>query len=361
MPQTIFPEYSRLPERNNERFMHKNIEEHINNDGLINIMDIQVRKEKKSTIIIETLNVFVAFLTLITLSMIFYQLVVYYMSYRNNFYSVRNSQNFNLANVTNMEDLIVQIREADEDKPGENDIVISWGRLIKGNGKEDIQAPLFTYVNEDLFKKPVYKALIDMYDNLIFRPPVCKDDLEIEGKKKMLIYNFLNIYTNTTVFKMGYKYLVESRLIPDDWNLFYNKLYVFWFGTYTRCHGALGSSGWEHVFSGEWKGDEIDGHHNWIRYYLLQKEGRINYYGHMGHNGDMIGAIQYTWDGYLKKVGGFFMKTSPSFDFTVATLCSLPEYGKRLSHINVDGYKIVVTSFHQKCNEGICLSTSYPS
>ncbi|CEF69940.1 Poly(U)-specific endoribonuclease [Strongyloides ratti] len=348
MPQPIFPEYSSSPDRN----ILPRISTNIKGDYKL----INIKMKKKVSILVESLNILLAFITFIILSIIFYQLLIYYLTSRNN-----TLEKIPLNNNETFENLILRLNDIDEDKPKEEDIIISWGNLIKHSGTSKIQKPLFTYVNEDLFKRPVYKSLIDIYNNLIFRPPVCKEDLEIEGKKKKLIDNFLNVYTNTTIFKMAYKYLVDTYKISNEWNNFYNRLHVFWFGTYSRCHGALGSSGWEHVFSGEWKNDEIDGHHNWIRYYLLQQENRIKYYGHMGHTGNVTGKIQYTWDGYLKKVGGFFMKTSPSFDFTVLTLCSLPEYGKRLCHFKIYDYDIVVTSFHQKCLEGICLSTAYPS
>jgi hypothetical protein len=39
------------------------------------------------------------------------------------------------------------------------------------------------------------------------------------------------------------------------------------------------------VYSGEWKGSEIDGQHNWIRFYLLEKVGSMNYYGYDSHDG----------------------------------------------------------------------------
>uniref|UniRef100_A0A0K0E789 Endoribonuclease n=1 Tax=Strongyloides stercoralis TaxID=6248 RepID=A0A0K0E789_STRER len=353
MLQTIYPKYSLLSNKNAlPRIDDDNVKEKY---GLI-----KIKKKKNILKFLDNFNVILAFLTLIALSVIFYQLLTYYLTNKNSNYTLTSIENLPSPDNENLESLILRLNEIDKDKPKVDDIIISWGKLIKGNTKSDVQKPLFTYVNEELFKKPVYKALIDIYNHPVFRTPVCKEDYEIEGEKKNLIDNFLNVYTNTTIFKVGYKYLVDSKIIPDDWNTFYNKLFVFWFGTYTRCHGALGSSGWEHVFSGEWKNDEVDGHHNWIRYYLMQKEGRIDYYGHMGHLGNVTGKIHYTWDGYTKAVGGFFMNTSPSFDFTVFTLCSLPEYSKRLCHFKVDGFNIVVTSFYQKCAKGICLSTVYP-
>jgi poly(U)-specific endoribonuclease len=70
--------------------------------------------------------------------------------------------------------------------------------------------------------------------------------------------------------------------------------------------------GFEHVFSGEWRQGIVEGHHNWIRYYLQEKDGDINYHGYFGHEQqNYIGTFQYKWKGFLKKIGGFFFQTSP--------------------------------------------------
>lgn len=70
--------------------------------------------------------------------------------------------------------------------------------------------------------------------------------------------------------------------------------------------------GWEHVYSGEYTTYKtVDGQHSWVRYYLLEKAGEINYHGYQSHDGDLIGTFQYTWNEYVKKEGGFLISTSP--------------------------------------------------
>ena len=51
---------------------------------------------------------------------------------------------------------------------------------------------------------------------------------------------------------------------------------------YDRAYRAtLGSSGFEHVFVGECcKGGDVGGFHGWYHYYLLERQGDINYLGH---------------------------------------------------------------------------------
>lgn len=52
-----------------------------------------------------------------------------------------------------------------------------------------------------------------------------------------------------------------------------------WFELYGRDGGRQSSSGFEHVFVGEYKEGEVGGLHNWIQIFLLEKAGALNYTG----------------------------------------------------------------------------------
>lgn len=71
-----------------------------------------------------------------------------------------------------------------------------------------------------------------------------------------------------------------------------------WTGFYCLClmdfhtltHTSLDSSGFEHVFVGETKsGTEIVGFHNWIQFYLQEKNGTLDYKGYKAKNHDLVG------------------------------------------------------------------------
>nr|CAD2196460.1 unnamed protein product [Meloidogyne enterolobii] len=145
-------------------------------------------------------------------------------------------------------------------------------------------------------------------------------------------------------------------------------MFYFWFGAYSRCEQdvdsePLGSSGFEHVFSGEWNdGIGVEGHHNWLRFYLQEKAGEINYHGYFEHqNNDILGTFQYEWKGYLKRMGGFFLRTSPAFDFTLFTVCSILHPGYQACQFELLNTKMVVTSNTKNCDKGKCLGTAYPA
>uniref|UniRef100_A0AC35TG90 Endoribonuclease n=1 Tax=Rhabditophanes sp. KR3021 TaxID=114890 RepID=A0AC35TG90_9BILA len=245
----------------------------------------------------------------------------------------------------------------DKDAPTTTDITLDWGKKItpshggKGTGKP--------HVNETLFTTPIYQALINIYGGNVFKPEVCQPESLIETSKKVLIDQFFDLYTKSEMFQKVYLFLTQNKIVKEDG--FYERLFTWWFGTYTRCHGPVGSSGFEHVFSGEHKNEIVDGHHSWVRYYLGQKAGLIEYHGYESRVANLTGTIQYKWQGHLKLIGGFLMQTSPLFDFSLYTLCSMLQIENGGCHFKIDEHPLSVTSFHEKCLDGVCLTTAYPS
>lgn len=74
----------------------------------------------------------------------------------------------------------------------------------------------------------------------------------------------------------------------NDYQTFKSLLKNLWFGLYDRSPNGtiLSSSGWEHVFCGEWKSkNEVDGLHSWAQYHWLENETEINYYGYIRYEG----------------------------------------------------------------------------
>lgn len=132
---------------------------------------------------------------------------------------------------------------------------------------------LFTYVNETLFERPIYKTLINIYKHHLFNPAVCTPESPMEGERQQLLREFFDLLVGSKCFNLAYNYLKARGRAPQDYDKFVEQTFNLWFGTYSRCRGALGSSGFEHVFVGEQKGEIVDGQHSWVRYYLLEKAG----------------------------------------------------------------------------------------
>ncbi|KAK0406003.1 hypothetical protein QR680_018309 [Steinernema hermaphroditum] len=259
-----------------------------------------------------------------------------------------------------MQQLVDKMYAVDTDRPSSNEQKLNWGNKVEGD--EDASPnPLFSYVNETIFQRPVYQKLIDMYNRDLFTADVCEAEPEMAGFRKQILTDVMKTFTATPMFQAAFQYLQDEGVVQKSLDDFLPELFTLWFGTYSRCHGAKGSSGWEHVFLGEWKGSTVDGQHDWVRYYLLEKAGKINYHGYDNYDGNLTGTFQYTWESYLKKVGGFLIHTSPAFDFSLFTACVYTHPGKNGCHFQIEGYNLGVTSYKQSCDDGTCLSTSYPT
>jgi poly(U)-specific endoribonuclease len=97
------------------------------------------------------------------------------------------------------------------------------------------------------------------------------------------------------------------------------------------------------VFVGEIKDDKVSGMHNWIRFYLEEKAGFIDYKGYIKPRGngeaetnsdDHVLTLQFDWHGQPKMVGTSFIGTSPEFEMAIYTMCFL--LGEEDNHIKLD-------------------------
>uniref|UniRef100_A0A8R1HVZ2 Poly(U)-specific endoribonuclease n=1 Tax=Caenorhabditis japonica TaxID=281687 RepID=A0A8R1HVZ2_CAEJA len=262
-----------------------------------------------------------------------------------------------------LQTLVDQMWNVDQDRPSAAQVTLNWGTKI--SGKSGIkEGNLFANVDETLFTKKQYADLLTTYQNELFTADVCKAEAPMSGFRKQYLQAVFNAFTSTPMFSAAFDYLkAQNYKDTSDLETFKSKvLWPLWFGTYTRCKGALGSSGWEHVFSGELKSNEVDGQHDWVRYYTEQKKDKMVYNGYYTHDEDLIGTFQYHWQGATKPKGGFFTGTSPAFDFSILSVCALVHGNGGNCHFHVNNYPITVTSYLQQCGDGsgTCLSTAYP-
>lgn len=140
---------------------------------------------------------------------------------------------------------------------------------------------------------------------------------------------FLDAVLQTTVMGNLQEFLQQHDLL-NSMSL-KDQLKQMWFSPYSRSssHKVLGSSGFEHSFLGEVKGDEVEGFHNWMSFMIDEMAGAVNYYGYIrttkfGNNQAVNVVDRFTWlDGSLKSLGGYLVGTSVEYDMAVFTLCWL--------------------------------------
>ncbi|XP_015673136.2 LOW QUALITY PROTEIN: poly(U)-specific endoribonuclease, partial [Protobothrops mucrosquamatus] len=174
-----------------------------------------------------------------------------------------------------------KIYQTDHNRAEESDIVLNKQFFTsKTNGHEDNSPDrLFTYVNhEKLFSRPTYASFIKLLDN--YQAHVgTEEKFTKEQMKEQDI--FLQDIMKTEVMKELYKFL-HSQNRYDTEPEFVEDLKKMWFGLYSRGKDVNDndSSGFEHVFVGEIKQGKVSGFHNWIRFYLLEKQGVVDYFSH---------------------------------------------------------------------------------
>ena len=72
---------------------------------------------------------------------------------------------------------------------------------------------------------------------------------------------------------------VQGHADPNP-RAFKQQLHQMWFSTYRRVRDN-DSSGFEHVFVGETEEGQTKGFHNWVQFWLQERQGEVNYYGHL--------------------------------------------------------------------------------
>ncbi|NWI55143.1 ENDOU endoribonuclease, partial [Calyptomena viridis] len=204
--------------------------------------------------------------------------------------------------------------------------------------------PLYKYVNEELFSKPTYSSFIKLLDN--YQRATGREE-EVTAEELQEQENFLGKVMETELMKKLFAFLHEKNRYSSEQE-FLDDLKEMWFGLYSRGDGEQDSSGFEHVFSGEVKKGKVSGFHNWIRFYLLEKQGIVNYLSH-NFNGpwdtfpDVLG-LQFHWDGFHKEVGSAFIGSSPEFEFGLYTLCFLARPG-RACHLSLGGHSLSIQTY----------------
>ncbi|XP_008408355.1 uridylate-specific endoribonuclease A isoform X2 [Poecilia reticulata] len=206
--------------------------------------------------------------------------------------------------------------------------------------------PLYKYVDENtLFSRPTYAALLNLFDNYkrITGQAESFTSQQLTEQDTFLKETMLNTQLGRELFAFLYTkgvYKSEAEFIEDLKNM--------WFGLYSRYNGAMDSSGFEHIFAGEIKGGKVSGFHNWIRFYLLEKQGELNYYSH-SFNGPWSGypdvlGLQFHWDGYYKQVGSAVIGCSPEFDFALYSLCYIARPGK-YCYLSLGGTQLILQTY----------------
>ncbi|MCJ8740496.1 hypothetical protein PDJAM_G00059790 [Pangasius djambal] len=164
-------------------------------------------------------------------------------------------------------------------------------------------------------------------------------------------------YVDETIFKK------ETFLV--DMSEFKEQLHRIWFELYARRGSSRpDSSGFEHVFVGETRGGHtVIGFHNWIQLYLQEKLGHIDYKGYSVKANSPepdekkhILALQFSWKNGIKPKGSIFVGVSPEFEFALYTLCFITSPNERV-RVSFSLYDVEIVCHHYNQKH---IGTTYP-
>ncbi|XP_028307117.1 uridylate-specific endoribonuclease C [Gouania willdenowi] len=223
--------------------------------------------------------------------------------------------------------------------------------------------PLFSSVNEDKLRNiTTVSSFLNLLDNYEHSTGVAE---RVSTEELTEINQFLDAVLQTEVMKRAHRYLVSKRQSSSVLRLFKNQLNLIWFHLYHRQRtSGLDSSGFEHVFVGETKsGMEIVGFHNWIQFYLQEKNNLLDYKGYKAGRHDLpdlddhVLNLQFSWHGLVKPVGSAFIGTSPEFEMAVFTIVFLMSTERSTTVlVNIDQCQMELVVIRH----GRSLGTAYP-
>lgn len=263
--------------------------------------------------------------------------------------------------------------------PSPADIELDLQLSCSGQRQLDLATrPLFARWDPTILERPTYRAFVSLLDNYIVNYTEPEEESRVERSE---IDAFLGAILDTAVMKRAIDYiggeLRQARLTQSKEALA-AELYRLWFETYTNYYKGRSStccSAFEHVFVGEGKYQphygiaetlgEVSGYHSWIKFLLDEQSGRVNYLGYKydvrGHEGPQnpnVVTLQMVWyhqdlagrvhAELWKKIGGFFVGTSPELDFAMGTVAFFESTvgvfasDKRRASINGATYDLVL-------------------
>ncbi|KAB0402630.1 hypothetical protein E2I00_000840 [Balaenoptera physalus] len=241
-----------------------------------------------------------------------------------------------------------KIYRADTNKAQKADIVLNSQNCISPSETSDqvdrCPEPLFTYVNKKLFSKPTYAAFINLLNNY---QRATGHGEHFTAQQLAEQDTFLREAMKTAVMKELYGFLHQQNRYSTEQE-FVNDLKNMWFGLYARGKEEKDSGGFEHVFSGEVKKGKVTGFHNWIQFYMQEKEGLVDYYSHIcdgrWDSHPHVLALQFSWDGYYKEVSSTFIGSSPEFEFALYSLCFIARPGK-VCQLSLGGHPLAIQTY----------------
>ncbi|KJH41965.1 endoribonuclease XendoU [Dictyocaulus viviparus] len=257
-----------------------------------------------------------------------------------------------------------KLRDVDENKVRPGQVSINFqGHTRTSDLQDNALKKLFENVHPSLLNRPSYNQFIALADNFNRETGVLEPRVSTEEDRRETS-RFLSTVLQSKPWKILYEFLKQKghpfAKTPAIFRFWITQL---WFSHYSRAYGRADTSGFEHIFMGEEKNKEISGLHNWLRFYMLEKNVTedFDYKGFIIKRGNVMAAVKFTWKGDLKRSGSLLIGTSPEFDMALYTLCFLSRRGRQECKIELDGCPISITSYELIQNNKVFIGTIFPT
>lgn len=232
------------------------------------------------------------------------------------------------------------------------------GKTTTSGTSDAASSKFFTSVDETVFlnQTNTYYKFIALLNN--YNPYIGQSEY-ISAEEQAEINSFLDAVMQTEVMSLAYDYLLTNGYTSSKTD-FQDQLMELWFNLYSRSSSSsvLDSSGFEHVLVGEQK-STVSGFHNWIQFYIEEKNNRLNYYGYISSKEPDIIAAKFEWNGKMKTKGSFFIGVSPEFDMAIYTLCAMT-HPNSICSFTIQGQTIQIQTWDINHKSGLQIGSAYP-
>ncbi|KAJ8032970.1 Poly(U)-specific endoribonuclease [Holothuria leucospilota] len=227
-----------------------------------------------------------------------------------------------LCQPINFDEFVTQLWAADVNRIPQQYYSTDYQAYKEDYGNYDDLAPnkLFTSFNESyIYNQGTFNTFIELCDNYEPFETIPENDTAADQQE---VEEFLDDIFSTQVMTITTQQLITSGIVGSELEL-RNQVREMWFTHYNR-KADFDSSGFEHVFCGEFKtSTSVNGFHNWVIFYQREKTGNLNYHGWTGQAEPGQLGVQFEWDGAMKSRSSIMLGVSPEFEFAVFTSCWL--------------------------------------
>lgn len=236
---------------------------------------------------------------------------------------------------------------------------INWQSQVSSKNKNDeAEQRFFGAVDEDALRsKPTVAAFLALLDNYNMAIGSSETVTVTEQAEMDQFYSHIR---STAIFTKLFDYLLCRGKVSSETD-FRSKFYDMWFNLYNRKQSSVtqDSSGLEHMI-GEIKprNKGVCGFHNWIRFYLEEKAGNLNYYGYVKREQPYAVAASFSWNGQRKPLSSFFIGTSPEFDLAVYTVCAM-EHIDGVCKVQLGGVRYKIQTYDISHKDGLQIGSAF--